>query len=144
MAKPDLPVTVFSDYICPFCYIRERRLARLSEHYDLSVDWRFLEIHPGNAARRDAGNGTGDHGGPHLSHREADPGGRRPRGDAACRGPGGPSIQPLTGPLDGGPFGYPASLAAMEAACFPWKRAAASSFPLGIRSPLAPAMVDAP
>jgi predicted DsbA family dithiol-disulfide isomerase len=46
MAKPKLPVTVFSDYICPFCYIGDRRLARLAEHYDLNVDWRFLEIHP--------------------------------------------------------------------------------------------------
>ena len=46
MAKPELPVAVFSDYICPFCYIGERRLARLAEHFDLNVDWRFLEIHP--------------------------------------------------------------------------------------------------
>ncbi len=46
MAKPELPVAVFSDYICPFCYIGERRLARLAQHYDLKVDWRFLEIHP--------------------------------------------------------------------------------------------------
>jgi predicted DsbA family dithiol-disulfide isomerase len=44
--KPELAVTVFSDYICPFCYIGDRRLARLTEHYDLNVDWRFLEIHP--------------------------------------------------------------------------------------------------
>ncbi|MDH3384322.1 MAG: DsbA family protein, partial [Deltaproteobacteria bacterium] len=44
--KPKLSVSVFSDYICPFCYIGDRRLARLAEHYDLAVDWRFLEIHP--------------------------------------------------------------------------------------------------
>jgi len=44
--KPKLSVSVYSDYICPFCYIGDRRLARLAEHYDLSVDWRFLEIHP--------------------------------------------------------------------------------------------------
>jgi len=44
--KPELAVTVFSDYICPFCYIGDRRLARLGEHYALNVDWRFLEIHP--------------------------------------------------------------------------------------------------
>jgi len=46
MDKPGLTVTVFSDYICPFCYIGDRRLSRLSEHFDLTVDWRFLEIHP--------------------------------------------------------------------------------------------------
>ncbi len=45
--KPELAVTVFSDYICPFCYIGDRRLSRLSEHFDLKVDRRFLEIHPG-------------------------------------------------------------------------------------------------
>jgi predicted DsbA family dithiol-disulfide isomerase len=44
--KPKLSVSVFSDYICPFCYIGDRRLARLAEHYDLAVDWRFFEIHP--------------------------------------------------------------------------------------------------
>jgi predicted DsbA family dithiol-disulfide isomerase len=46
MGKPELSVTVYSDYICPFCYIGDRRLARLSERYDLKVDRRFLEIHP--------------------------------------------------------------------------------------------------
>jgi 2-hydroxychromene-2-carboxylate isomerase len=44
--RPALQVTVFSDYICPFCYIGERRLARLGEHYDLRVDHRFFEIRP--------------------------------------------------------------------------------------------------
>ena len=44
--KPELAVTVFSDFICPFCYIGERRLARVAEHYNMNVDWRFLEIHP--------------------------------------------------------------------------------------------------
>jgi len=46
MGKPELPVVLFSDYICPFCYIGDRRLARLSERYDLKVERRFLEIHP--------------------------------------------------------------------------------------------------
>lgn len=44
--KPKVSVSVFSDYICPFCYIGDRRLARLADHYDLAVDWHFLEIHP--------------------------------------------------------------------------------------------------
>ncbi|MGZ8428700.1 MAG: DsbA family oxidoreductase [Candidatus Deferrimicrobiaceae bacterium] len=46
MGKPELSVTVYSDYICPFCYIGDRRLARLKRCYDLKVDRRFLEIHP--------------------------------------------------------------------------------------------------
>jgi len=44
--KPKVSVSVFSDYICPFCYIGDRRLARLADHFDLAVDWHFLEIHP--------------------------------------------------------------------------------------------------
>ncbi len=45
-SKPELKVSVFSDYICPFCYIGSRRLLRLREEYDLKVYWRSLEIHP--------------------------------------------------------------------------------------------------
>jgi predicted DsbA family dithiol-disulfide isomerase len=46
--KPELQVTVFSDYICPFCYIGHLRLAKLRDSYDLKINWRFLEIHPDN------------------------------------------------------------------------------------------------
>lgn len=44
--KPQLLVTVFSDYICPFCYIGSVRLDRLRDRYDLKVNWALLEIHP--------------------------------------------------------------------------------------------------
>ena len=46
--KPRLAVTVFSDYICPFCYVGDARLDRLREGFDLDVDWCFFEIHPDN------------------------------------------------------------------------------------------------
>ena len=46
MALPELKVTVFSDYICPFCYIGFHRLRRLHDSYDLKINWCFLEIHP--------------------------------------------------------------------------------------------------
>ncbi len=46
--KPELQVTVFSDYICPFCYIGHLRLAKLRDSFDLKTNWRFLEIHPDN------------------------------------------------------------------------------------------------
>ena len=49
MAESEQPVllaTVFSDYICPFCYIGDLRLERLREHYDLKINWCMLEIHP--------------------------------------------------------------------------------------------------
>jgi predicted DsbA family dithiol-disulfide isomerase len=41
-----IPVTVFSDYICPFCYVGDRRLLRLAEQVDLAITWRGVEIHP--------------------------------------------------------------------------------------------------
>ncbi|MBS1270232.1 MAG: hypothetical protein MAG794_01187 [Gammaproteobacteria bacterium] len=46
--KTLLNVTVYSDYICPFCYIGYLRLRQLEDDYDLDIDWRFLEIHPDN------------------------------------------------------------------------------------------------
>jgi predicted DsbA family dithiol-disulfide isomerase len=48
--KPVLLATVFSDYICPFCYVGDARLGRLRETYTLKVNWCFLEIHPGTPA----------------------------------------------------------------------------------------------
>jgi predicted DsbA family dithiol-disulfide isomerase len=47
MAKlPELKVTVFSDYICPFCYVGHHRLMRLRDSYELKINWCFVEIHP--------------------------------------------------------------------------------------------------
>ena len=43
---PELKITVFSDYICPFCYLGHHRLFRLHDTYDLKINWCFLEIHP--------------------------------------------------------------------------------------------------
>ena len=43
---PELRITVFSDYICPFCYVGYHRLMRLRDEYDLRVNWCFVEIHP--------------------------------------------------------------------------------------------------
>jgi len=54
--KPQLLATVFTDYICPFCYIGDVRLDRLRDDYDLKINWCFLEIHPDTPA---AGMGTG-------------------------------------------------------------------------------------
>ena len=47
---PEIQVTVFSDYICPFCYVGHHRLMRLKDTYDLKINWCFLEIHPENSA----------------------------------------------------------------------------------------------
>jgi predicted DsbA family dithiol-disulfide isomerase len=47
---PELKVTVFSDYICPFCYVGHHRLLRLRDSYDLKINWCFIEIHPETSA----------------------------------------------------------------------------------------------
>lgn len=44
--KPELRVSVISDYICPFCYIGHKRLEKLRDEYDLKIQWCFVEIHP--------------------------------------------------------------------------------------------------
>jgi predicted DsbA family dithiol-disulfide isomerase len=46
MTLPELKVTVYSDYICPFCYVGHHRLLRLRDSYNLKINWCFLEIHP--------------------------------------------------------------------------------------------------
>jgi len=43
---PEIKVTIFSDYICPFCYLGHHRLFRLRDEYDLKINWCFVEIHP--------------------------------------------------------------------------------------------------
>jgi predicted DsbA family dithiol-disulfide isomerase len=50
MDKPELKLSVFSDYICPFCYIGSRRLLRLNDTYDVKINWCGLEIHPDTPA----------------------------------------------------------------------------------------------
>lgn len=42
--KPKL--LVFSDYICPFCYLALDLVQRLSQDYDIEVIWKNYEIHP--------------------------------------------------------------------------------------------------
>ena len=41
-------ITVFSDYVCPFCYLEEPDLARVRERYGdrVEVDWRAYELRP--------------------------------------------------------------------------------------------------
>ena len=54
MALPELKITVFSDYICPFCYLGHHRLQRLKDSYDLKINWCFIEIHPEITAKGEA------------------------------------------------------------------------------------------
>ena len=38
--------TVFSDFICPFCFIGKRRAERLAQELSLQPVWKGFEIHP--------------------------------------------------------------------------------------------------
>ncbi|MFW9824968.1 MAG: DsbA family protein, partial [Candidatus Thorarchaeota archaeon] len=46
MDHKKLKVVVFSDYICPFCYIGFHRIEKLKEKYNLDVEWEPFELHP--------------------------------------------------------------------------------------------------
>jgi len=39
-------VTVYYDYICPFCYLGTKRILKLTKEFDLTIDWKGIEIHP--------------------------------------------------------------------------------------------------
>lgn len=41
-----MKLTVFYDYICPFCYITSKNLEALSSEFNLDIEWRGIEIHP--------------------------------------------------------------------------------------------------
>lgn len=42
-----VPVWVYSDYACPFCYVGDERLRRLGRKVRIEPRWRPLELHPG-------------------------------------------------------------------------------------------------
>ncbi len=39
-------VIVYSDYICPFCFIGKERVDRLEKEFGVDVEWKGFEIHP--------------------------------------------------------------------------------------------------
>lgn len=41
-----LALRVYSDYICPFCYLHHEVLERLTPEEDLRVEWVLVELHP--------------------------------------------------------------------------------------------------
>ncbi|MFX1590830.1 MAG: DsbA family protein [Promethearchaeota archaeon] len=46
MSNKKLKVKVYSDYICPVCYIGFHRIEKLKEKYPLEVEWKSFELHP--------------------------------------------------------------------------------------------------
>jgi len=41
-----LKISMFSDFICPFCYIGFEVLRKLKPEFELEVQWRGFQIHP--------------------------------------------------------------------------------------------------
>ena len=41
-----IPLRIYSDFICPYCFIGERVIDRLAEKYPLEIDWVGYELHP--------------------------------------------------------------------------------------------------
>ena len=39
-------VTVYSDYVCPYCYIGAARVQQLQQEYNPPVVWKSFELHP--------------------------------------------------------------------------------------------------
>jgi predicted DsbA family dithiol-disulfide isomerase len=46
VAAMPLKVTMYSDFICPFCYIGFEVFRKLKPEFDLELDWRGFQIHP--------------------------------------------------------------------------------------------------
>ncbi len=45
-----VPLDIYLDYICPFCYAASHRLEGIAARHPLAVTYRFLEIHPDTPA----------------------------------------------------------------------------------------------
>jgi predicted DsbA family dithiol-disulfide isomerase len=41
-----LKILMFSDFVCPFCYIGFETIRKLKPEFDLELEWRGFEIHP--------------------------------------------------------------------------------------------------
>ena len=46
-----MKITFYYDYICPFCYIGSKRLQKLSDEFNIEIDWKGIEIHPEHSSK---------------------------------------------------------------------------------------------
>lgn len=60
MTEP-LGIIVYSDYVCPWCYIGHARIEQLAREYPVRIEWRPFELHP--ETPRDGARLTGRMGG---------------------------------------------------------------------------------
>ena len=47
---PSTKLEVFTDFICPWCYLVTPRIEKLRQNYDVDVQWRFFPLHPDTPA----------------------------------------------------------------------------------------------
>src|SRR6185295_1659871 len=45
MANP-IQLEVFTDFVCPWCYLCTPRVEKLRRKFDIEVQWRFFPLHP--------------------------------------------------------------------------------------------------
>src|SRR5271157_2596189 len=58
-----LKIVMFSDYICPFCYVGFETMRRLKPEFEFQLEWRGFQIHPDWPAEgiaADKARGPGD------------------------------------------------------------------------------------
>ncbi|MEM7008254.1 MAG: DsbA family protein [Thermodesulfobacteriota bacterium] len=41
-----MKITIYYDYVCPFCYLGTKRILELSREFSLELEWKGTEIHP--------------------------------------------------------------------------------------------------
>ena len=41
-----IQLEVFTDFVCPWCYLSTPRVAKLSQEFDLDVQWVYFPLHP--------------------------------------------------------------------------------------------------
>src|SRR5687767_954650 len=41
-----IKLEVFTDFVCPWCYLNTPRVARLSQEFNLDVQWLYFPLHP--------------------------------------------------------------------------------------------------
>lgn len=44
--KKKTKIIVYSDNICPFCYVGAKRIEKLKEEFNFEIEWKSFEIHP--------------------------------------------------------------------------------------------------
>jgi len=41
-----IPLRIYSDFLCPYCFLAEKQLDRLRNEYELHITWIGFELHP--------------------------------------------------------------------------------------------------